>query len=112
MKRKAHYNLIMYIPLLAAVGMLTTFSSCEHKDLCYDHDAHAPKSQVMIKADYEKEWQYTYDDGVDWKNYSAWQESFGMGYDLLCPGIPEGLRVQVYGADGFDHILNIAPEGA
>lgn len=111
MKRKAHYNLIMYIPLLAAVGMLTTFSSCEHKNLCYDHDAHAPKSQVMIKADYEKEWQYTYDDGVDWKNYSAWQESFGMGYDLLCPGIPEGLRVQVYGADGFDHILNIAPEG-
>ena len=37
---------IRYVSLLA--GMLTVFSSCEHKDLCFDHDAHAPKSDVHI----------------------------------------------------------------
>ena len=35
---------IRYVSLLA--GMLTVFSSCEHKDLCFDHDAHAPKSDA------------------------------------------------------------------
>ena len=42
---------IRYVSLLA--GMLTVFSSCEHKDLCFDHEAHAPKSDVHVKAVYE-----------------------------------------------------------
>ena len=53
-----------YVPLLA--GMLMLLSSCEHKDLCFDHDPHAPKSEVRIEAEYEKEWQYTYENGTDW----------------------------------------------
>lgn len=106
---KRTHTVVGYVPLFA--GMLMMFSSCEHKDLCFDHDAHAPKSDVRIEAVYEKEWQYTYEDGTDWKSYSTWQESFGMEYDALRPGTPDGLRVQVYNADGSDEILNIAPEG-
>ena len=35
-----------YVPLLA--GILTVFSSCEHKDLCFDHEEHAPKSEIRV----------------------------------------------------------------
>ncbi len=96
-------------PLFA--GILMLFSSCEHKDLCFDHDVHAPKSEVRIEAQYEKEWQYIHGNAPDWKNYPAWQESFGMEYDDLRPEIPGGLRVQVYNADGSGDIINVAPEG-
>ena len=106
---KRIYTVMEYVPLLA--GMLMLLSSCEHKDLCFDHDPHAPKSEVRVEAEYEKEWQYTYENGTDWKNYPTWQESFGMEYDALRPGIPDGLRMQVYNADGSDEIVNIAPEG-
>ena len=106
--RKIHI-ITEYVPLFA--GMLMLLSSCEHKDLCFDHDPHAPKSEVRIEAEYEKEWQYTYEGSTDWKNFPTWQESFGMEYDALRPGIPDGLRMQVYNADDSDEIVNIAPEG-
>lgn len=106
---KKIYTVIKYVPLFA--GMLMPLSSCEHKELCLDHDPHAPKSDVRIEAGYEKEWQYTYEGSTDWKNYPTWQESFGMEYDMLRPGMPDGLRVQVYNADGSGEIINIAPEG-
>ena len=98
-----------YVPLLA--GMLTVFSSCEHKDLCFDHEEHAPKSEIRVKAEYEKEWELTCGEGPDWKNHSTWSTVFGMEYDMLRPGIPDGLRVQAYHADGSNSVLNIAPEG-
>ncbi len=98
-----------YVPLFA--GMLMLFSSCEHKDLCFDHDPHAPKSYVRIDAQYEKEWHYTHEGGTDWKNHPTWQETFGMEYDSLRPIMPDGLRLQVYNDDGSNEIMNIAPEG-
>lgn len=94
-----------------AAGLVGMFSSCEHKELCFNHDEHAPKSDVRIEANYEREWEYTYKDGTDWENYSTWMTAFGMEYDALRPGIPEGLRVQVYNADGSNNIFNIDPEG-
>lgn len=96
---------------VAAVCMAAMFCSCEHKELCFDHDAHAPKSNVRIVAQYETEWQYTYEGATDWKNHPAWKDTFGMEYDDLRPGTPDGLRVRVYNADGSDNIINIAPEG-
>ena len=100
---------IRYVSLLA--GMLTVFSSCEHKDLCFDHEAHAPKSDVHVKAVYEKEWEHTCEGGPDWKQYPAWESRFGMEYHELCPDDPDGLRVQVYNEDGTNNILNVASEG-
>ncbi len=96
-----------YIPLLA--GVLAVSAACEHKELCFDHDAHAPKSAVHIKAEYEKEWELMCEGGTDWK--SAWQDEFGMEYDELRPDAPDGLRVQLYHEDGINNMLNVAPEG-
>lgn len=100
---------ITYISLIT--GMLATLSSCEHKDLCFNHDEHAPKSTIRIDAEYEQEWQYTIEGAVEWKTYPGWESSFGMSYDVLRPDIPDGLRVQVYHTDGTNTIMNIAPEG-
>ena len=55
-----------YIPLLAGVLAVTT--ACEHKELCFDHDEHAPKSAVYIQAEYEQEWELMCEGGTDWEN--------------------------------------------
>ena len=98
-----------YIPLLA--GALAALVSCEHKELCFDHDVHAPKVQVAVEAEYEREWRYTYEGGTEWADYPAWGESFGMEYDDLRPAVPEGLRVVAYNADGSNTVSNTEPEG-
>lgn len=95
------------LPLLAGMLML----SCEHKELCFDHDVHAPRTVVCIEAQYEQEWQYPWQGGTDWATFPTWQTSFGMTYDTLRPAIPEGLRVQVYNADRSEEIINLPPEG-
>lgn len=42
-----------YVPLLA--GMLMLLSSCEHKDLCFDHElAQIPNEKGKIKNKYRK----------------------------------------------------------
>ncbi len=102
-------HLSAYLPLFGAVLML--FASCTHKELCFDHDAHAPKTGISIEAEYEREWQYTYEGGTDWKNFPTWQETFGMKYDTLRPALPSGLRVQVYNEDGTNDMINMVPEG-
>lgn len=101
---------LKYVPL--CLGLHFALSSCQHKELCFDHYVHAPKSDIRISAEYEQDWEYMCEDGAtDWKTYPDWESSFGMKYDDLRPGIPEGLRVQVYNEDGTSEILNIAPEG-
>ena len=99
--------IIKFVPLFA--GVLAVFPSCEHKELCFDYDEHLLRSNVRIEAEYENEWQYTYANATNWK--SSWPQSFGVEYDALRPGHPEGLRVQIYNADGSDNVLNIDPEG-
>lgn len=86
-------------------------ASCEHKELCFDHDPHAPKLQVRIEASYQQEWQYDYQELTHWIAYPTWQESFGMAYDDLRPDLPEGLRVQLYNADASEEVLNLPPQG-
>lgn len=98
---------LKYIPLLA--GALTVLASCEHKELCFDHDEHAPKSAVHIQAEYEQEWELTSEGGTDWE--SMWKDEFGMEYDELRPVTPEGLRIQFYHEDGTNSMHNAAPEG-
>lgn len=97
--------------ILGGISLMATLAACEHKELCFDHDPHAPKTDVRIEAVYEQEWEYAYKGETDWPAYPTWTEDFGMAYDDLRPGIPEGLRVQVYNADGSNDIVNIAPHG-
>jgi hypothetical protein len=100
---------IRYVPLL--VGIILLLVSCTHKDLCFDHNQHALKSEVHIKAEYEKEWHYTYEGGTDWKNHPTWQESFGIEYDALRPGMPDGLRVHVYNENCSNECINMDHNG-
>lgn len=96
-----------YILMLA--GMLTALTSCEHKELCFDHDEHAPRAAVHIGTEYEQEWELTCEGSTDWE--SAWREEFGMEYDDLRPDLPGGLRVQIYHDDGTSSTLNVPAEG-
>lgn len=97
--------------LMMAWGAMGIASSCQNKELCFDHDEHAPKSDVRVVAEYEKVWEYRYQDGTDWSIYPTWMQDFGMDYADLCPIIPEGLRVQVYNEDGTNNIHNISAYG-
>lgn len=92
-------------------GILTMSVSCQHKELCFDHDIHAPKTDVRIITDYENEWELPCEGGPDWKNYATWTQDFAMSYDDLRPADPTGLRVQIYNDDGSNNVLNVAPEG-
>ena len=35
-----------------ALVAMTALSSCEHKDLCFDHDSHSPKYKFRVEATY------------------------------------------------------------
>ena len=90
---------------------LAAVASCEHKDLCFDHDPHAPKSEASVEAAYEQEWQYDYDGQTDWAGYAEWQQSFGMDYDDLRPSVPGGLRVVTYTTGAVASTDNTGPYG-
>ncbi len=96
---------------LLPVALAILAASCEHKELCFDHNPHAPKSDIRIVATYEREWEYTYNDATPWNSYPAWQEEFGMEYDSLRPALPEGLRMQVYSAHAYNDMVNMKTGG-
>jgi len=90
-----------------AVACASSLSSCDHKDLCYDHWDHSMRYSVDYRIDWQLQWQYPSDDGVDWKN--DWlNHDFGMAYDDLLPPKPSGVRSQVY-TDGQDNELSNIP---
>lgn len=104
MKRNAMKYILLPAMLLAAY-------SCEHKELCFDHDEHAPKTEILVKATYQQEWEVPAQGGTDWESYPSFAQRFGFEYDSLRPAVPEGLRVQVYNDDGTNNVVNLEPEG-
>lgn len=107
-KSKKERGLLKHALLLGC--MLVLFPSCELRGLCYTHDEHAPKSDLLIDVTCEREWQYTYEGGTDWRNYPTWTETFGMEYDAMRPELPEGLRMQTFRTDGTGNMVNL-PRG-
>ena len=91
--------------LAALLGMATT--SCEHKDLCYNHPEHSHKYHINVIADYRYDWEEHYG-GPDWK--ANWPTGY-TPYDDLRPGKPAGLRVVNYNTEGNSNTHNIAPDG-
>lgn len=59
-----------------ALVAMTALSSCEHKDLCFDHDSHSPKYKFRVEATYQQEWEIRSDGSTDWKNFSAWVDTY------------------------------------
>lgn len=95
---------IVYI--MAAV-LLAVTTSCEHKDLCYNHPDHAHKYHINVIADYRYDWEETYD-GTDWE--AEWPEGY-FPYDDLRPEKPEGLRVVNYSDESGSNTHNLSPDG-
>ena len=94
-----------------ALVAMTALSSCEHKDLCFDHDSHSPKYKFRVEATYQQEWEIRSDGSTDWKNFSAWVDTYGMQYDDLRPLIPAGLRMHDFPALGPSDMINMPAQG-
>ena len=81
--------------LCAMALAMPTLTSCEHKDLCFDHDVHAPKFDFRVTATYQQEWELNENQKV-WASEAEWPEKYGMAYDDLRPKVPAGLRMHVF----------------
>lgn len=102
MKRNA-----CYIALSAAMMMLT---SCNHKELCFDHDGHVPSYMTDVRVSYDYNWEQPYDGLTDWR--ADWSSlGFDFGYDSLLPVKPEGIRMSAYNADGTRLETNMSADG-
>ena len=93
--------------LLLLTVMLIGVTSCEHKDLCYDHRDHAHRYHINVIADYRLDWEECCG-GIDWEE--SWPEDY-LDYDGLRPKYPSGLRVVAYNEKGDYNIHNIKPQG-
>lgn len=93
----------MKVEHLLTLGLAAlTLLSCEHKALCYDHEAHTPNTRVAVIPTYEREWEYRSEGGIEWESRPDWQEAFGIGYDGLRPSVPSGLRAHVFNPEGHE----------
>lgn len=93
--------------IAAAASLLIPFlTSCDHKELCWDHWDHAARHQVNFQAEWDRTWEYTHD-GVNWQN--EWHNyDFSRNYEDLLHEKGSGIRSQVY-TDGHDNDLQNHP---
>ncbi len=96
---------------MALLLLLLLCASCTHQDLCFDHNEHAHRTNVMIKPTWMLEWQYDYQNQTNWREYEGWLSEFGMKYEDLLPTLPTGLRMYSYHEDGNTSISNLRTEG-
>mgnify|MGYP000614640428 CR=1 FL=1 len=101
---------LMIGTLCAMALAMPTLTSCEHKDLCFDHDVHSPKYDFRVVATYQQEWELNLNEKV-WGSEAEWPEKYGMTYDGLRPAIPAGLRMHVFSESGVNDMINMPAEG-
>ena len=94
--------------LVGWLMMLVMLMSCEHKDLCFDHDPHADRVEFQLDMDFECEWEYQMDDYIDWKE--NWKEDYGVTYEDLRPKPATGVRAQIYDESGKRSMYNLNDE--
>ena len=85
------------VSLIGLVLMLLLGVSCDHKELCYDHDQHSERVEYKLELDFECEWEYNIDSNVEWSQ--LWKPEYGISYDDIRPKEPEGVRVHVFNED-------------
>lgn len=86
--------------------LILTLCGCR-KELCYNHDEHSLGVRVDVRTEWELEWERDY--GCGWKY--CWDQNWGFGYEELCPGVPEGIRLVAYYREGGYKEFNIEPSG-
>lgn len=87
---------------------LVLFSSCEHKELCYIHDQHALKREILLQPQWQQYWEIGHG-YADWQG--QWPAWVPVTYNSLLPGIPEGLRVITVSDTGSRQSFNLSVEG-
>ena len=92
--------------LPVALLLMAALTGCR-KDLCYDHDTHGLQVRLYVDADWEQEWERTYD--YDWQQ--LWRNHWTYLYDDLRPGVPEGIRTVAYNENGRYAEGNLEAEG-
>ena len=97
---KRLFNILMLVLVL----MVT---SCDHKDLCYNHREHSHKFHVRIMADYRCDWEENYG-YTDWSAF--WPDNY-IDYESLRPKEPNGLRVINYNEKLESNTHNIGANG-
>lgn len=108
MRRQGTFTRFKHTALLAAIAALS-LCSCEHKELCEDHEPHALRNRVEIVAGYEQRWEYHTEGGTDWE--AAWPGEFGFSYASLNPALPKGLRTVVYNENDIPRTYNMDVHG-
>lgn len=68
--------------------------SCEHQELCYDHESHAERVEYKLDLSFDCVWHYNVEGHIDWAQ--NWKPEFGVTYDELRPEEPEGVRIHVF----------------
>ncbi len=95
-----------FVQLLALVLLPFFLAGCR-KDLCYNHDEHSLSVKIDVAAEWELEWERTYD--YDWEE--LWPEEWEHEYDELRPEAATGIRAITYHADGTYSESNLAATG-
>lgn len=90
----------------AASALIPLLTSCDHKELCFDHWDHAARHQVNFQAEWDLTWEYMHE-GENWKE--NWHNyDFSREYEDLLHEQGTGIRSQVY-TDGHDNELQNHP---
>jgi len=91
------------------MALAAATSSCDHKELCFDHPDHALRYEVDVRATWTLAWEIPYDGHTDWQ--SDWTDAMGHDYASLNPTVPEGLRIVSYRDGSSPDEVNISPDG-
>jgi hypothetical protein len=95
-----------------AVAVFALYS-CDHKDLCFDHDS---EYTLKAKAEYNLIWHENYDIYDDYDDFNLdwineWPTFVGASSEELCPAQPTGLRVVSIRGDQSLGVSNITGNG-
>lgn len=111
MTKDQHIYGLKALAMAIASTVIAVLSSCDHKELCFDHDEHAFRCQLRVVPTYQQEWELCSAEGFNWSDYAYWQQSFGIHYDDLRPLLPSGLRIHDFCTNGPNDMINIEPMG-
>ena len=99
------------LSMMGLFFMLTAMVSCNHKELCYDHEPHSERVEYKLELSFDCEWEYNIESNVDWEQ--QWKPEYGISYDDIRPKEPEGVRVHVFDEDNqTETVRNLTKQNA
>ena len=91
--------------------MMLLAVSCNHKELCYDHDPHSERVEYKLELEFDCEWEYNIESNIDWEQ--VWKPEYGISYDDIRPKEPEGVRVHIFNEDDrTETVRNLTKQNA